>query len=77
MANEALLKVKQHVYSGDIETYLYPDCQLFDKAVYKDIRYPARDGNYVITAIHFEIGSGGYHRKIRLSYLSTLNDTTA
>lgn len=75
LANEALNKVKQRRFSGTVETYLYPDCQLFDKAVYTDIRYPDRSGNYVITAIHFDIGRVGYHRKLKWAYLSDLNIT--
>lgn len=76
MANEALEKVKQHSYSGEITTYLYPDCQLFDKAVYTDVRYPAKNGNYVIIAVHFDINENGYHRKLKFAHLSTLNEQT-
>jgi hypothetical protein len=72
LANEALLKVKQEKYNGSIDTLLYPDCQLFDKANYVDIRYPDRSANYVITGVDFEIGENGYHRKLKLSFLSEI-----
>lgn len=73
LATEALNKVKQQKYSGSIETLLYPDCNLFDKANYIDIRYPDRSANYVITGEEINIDENGYHRKLRLSYLSELN----
>lgn len=72
LAAEALNKVKMRRFAGSIETYLYPNCNVFDKAVYTDVRYPDRSGNYVITAVHFDIGRGGYHRKLKWAYLSDL-----
>lgn len=72
MAAEALTKYKQFKFSGNIESYLYPDCNLFDKAVYIDVRYPARTGNYTVVAINHEIDQKGYHRKIKLAYLSDI-----
>jgi hypothetical protein len=70
MANEALVKYKQYRYSGDVETFLYPDIQLYDKVNYTDIRYPDKNGNYVCVGLHFDAGREGYHRKIKLSFLS-------
>lgn len=70
LAVEALNKVKQEKYSGHIETLLYPDCNLFDKAVFKSVRYPGQNANFVITGMDFDIGHGGFHRKIKYSYLS-------
>lgn len=72
MATEALLKYRQYKFSGNIETYLYPDCKLFDKAIYIDARYPDRTGNYTVVAINHEIDDKGYHRKIKLAFLSDL-----
>jgi len=72
LAKEALIKYKQFKYSGNIETYLYPDCHLFDKVVYLDARYPDRNGNYTVVAINHEIDDKGYHRKIKLAYLSDI-----
>jgi hypothetical protein len=70
MANEALTKYKQYRYNGTIETFLYPDIQLYDKANYNDIRYPDKNGNYVCVGIHIDMDGNGYHRKLKLSYLS-------
>jgi len=70
MANEALAKVKQQKYSGSIDTLLYPDCNLFDEADYVDIRYPARSANYVIHGIDITLDETGFHRKLKLSFLT-------
>jgi hypothetical protein len=72
LANEALNKVKQQKYSGSIDTLLYPDCKVFQKAVYVDLRYPDRSANYVITAQEISIDESGYHRKLKFSYLSEI-----
>ena len=72
MAAEALKKVRQQRYNGSIDTLLYPDCKLFQQANYIDIRYPARSGNYVITGIDTTIDDSGYHRKLKLSFLSEI-----
>lgn len=72
LATEALNKVKQQKYNGSIETLLYPECRLFDQANYIDISYPARSANYVITGQEISIGEGGYHRKLKLSFLSEI-----
>lgn len=73
IANEALNKVKQVQYSGEIETMLYPAPTLFAKASYYDVRYPERNGNYVIVSMDTTIDSGGFRRKLKLAYLSDLN----
>eukprot|EP01037_Dinobryon_pediforme_P011474 gene11474-11570_t len=46
LAEQALIKASQHKFNGEIETLLYPDCELFWKAQYTDIRYPSRTANY-------------------------------
>jgi hypothetical protein len=76
LATEALNKIKQMRFNGTITTYLYPEPLLFAKAVYTDIRYPDRTGNYVITHIETTIDTGGYRHKLKLAYLTDLNDTT-
>lgn len=75
LATEALNKVKQQKYGGMIETLLYPDCGLYWQANYTDVRYPDRSGSYTITEMNFEIGEKGFHRKIKMAYLSGLNTT--
>lgn len=72
MAAEALNKVRQQKYSGSIDTLLYPDCKLFQEANYVDLSYPARSANYVITGIDTTIDENGYHRKLKLSFLSEI-----
>jgi hypothetical protein len=72
LATEALNKVKQQKYSGSVETLLYPNCRIFDQANYIDISYPARSANYVITAQEVNIDEGGFHRKLKLSFLSEI-----
>lgn len=70
LAAEALLKVRQRKYSGKVGTYLYPDCQLFDKVEYTDIRYPNRSGNYVITAMDITLDDSGFHREMKWAFLT-------
>jgi len=72
MADEALLKFKQHKYSGTIETLLYPAPELFWKVEYKDYRYPERSGNYVVMGMTVTLDENGYHRTIKLAFLSDL-----
>lgn len=69
ITDEALVRAKQLRYSGTVETMLYPDCQLFWKVIYIDIRYPKRSGNYTIQGIDIEISDKGYRRKLKLAYL--------
>lgn len=70
LAKEALEKVKQQKFNGSIETLLYPNCNLFDQASYIDIRYPERSANYVVTGMDITLDEGGFHRKLKLSFLS-------
>ena len=72
MALEALEKVKQMKYNGNISTYLYPFPKLFAKAIYTDKRYPDKNANYVITYIETDISSSGYQRTLKLSFLSEI-----
>lgn len=74
LATEALNKVKMEKFTGWVETYLYPDCNLFDLATFRSVRYPAQNGDYVITAMNFDIGPAGFHRKIKYSMLNLPND---
>jgi hypothetical protein len=76
LALEGWNKIKQMRFNGSITTYLYPEPKLFAKAVYTDIRYPDRTGNYVITHIETTIDTSGYRHKLKLAYLTDLNDTT-
>lgn len=70
LATEALNKVKMEKFTGWIETYLYPDCDLFDLATFTSLRYPATNGDYVITAMNFDFGAHGFHRKIKYAMLN-------
>lgn len=71
LANAALLKAQQHHYRGDLELLLYPDCDLFFEVDYTDIRYPEKNGIYVILAVYFELDEKGFHRKIKLAWLDS------
>lgn len=70
LATEALNKVKMEKFTGWIETYLYPQCDVFDLATYRSIRYPASNGDYIITAMNFDLSPAGFHRKIKYSMLN-------
>lgn len=69
LANAALLKAQQHHYRGELELLLYPDCDLFFEVNYTDVRYPEKNGTYVILAVFFELNEKGFHRKIKLAWL--------
>jgi len=71
LAQGFLYQCKQEHYSGYLTTWLYPDVQLFQRAIYNDRRYPARSGTYVITQNNVTLDSKGFHRKIKLSYLAS------
>ena len=73
MANEAIQKYHQDRYTGEVETYLYPFCDLFWKVQYFDVRYPERNGNYVITMIQQSLNEHGFHRKLKLAFLDDQN----
>jgi hypothetical protein len=75
LAGEALKKYQQFKYSGNVETLLYPDIQLFDQVAYTDRRYPDRTGNYVCVGMNHELTLKGFHRRVRMSYLSDLIST--
>lgn len=75
LANEALVKVKQRKFSGKVSGYLYPDCQLFDKVQYTDIRYPDRNGSYVITELSHDISEKGFHREMTWAFLLDVLNT--
>ena len=70
LAAECLNKAKQKAFSGSITTPLYTQPILFAKVVYKDKRFPNKNGNYVITGYTLSIGDGGYRYKVKLSNLS-------
>lgn len=69
LANNALLKYSQHKFSGEVETYLYPDCQLFDVVEYVDRRYPDKNGRYTIIKDEIYLSDKGFRRKHKLSFL--------
>lgn len=78
LAGEALNKCRQRKFSGQVSGYLYPDCHLFDKVQYTDVRYPDRNGNYVITAISHDISDRGFHREMQWAWLvDYLNEPNA
>lgn len=70
LAGEALTKYTQLKYSGNVETYLYPVCDLFWAADYTDISYPARSATYYIISHDIDLNENGYHRKLKFSFLN-------
>lgn len=70
LADAALLKSQQHHYRGELELYLYPHCDLFFQVNYTDLRYPEKNGIYVITGVYFELDEKGFHRKIKVAWFT-------
>lgn len=75
LAGEALVKYKQMKFSGYIETWLYPDVDLFWKVQYLDAHYPERNGNYTVVGMDITIDEHGFHRRLRLAYLSDIDSS--
>lgn len=75
LAAEALVKVKQRKFSGKVRGYLYPDCRLFDQVQYTDLRYPDRNGNYVVTELSHDISDKGFHREMTWAFLLDVLNT--
>lgn len=73
LAGEALIKYKQMKFNGQVETYLYPDMGLFWKVQYIDFRYPDRNGNYTVVGMDFTLDEKGFHRHLKLSFLSDID----
>lgn len=75
LAGEALIKYKQMKFSGLVETYLYPDIGLYWKVQYLDKHYPDRNGNYTVVGMDYNLTESGFHRHLRLSYLSDIDSS--
>lgn len=72
MANAALVKAMQHSYHGELEIYLYPQVDLYWRVFYTDVRYPEKNGTYVIIGQYFQLNEQGFHQKIKLAWLDDL-----
>lgn len=68
LAQQALLKHSQHKFNGDIETLLYPECDLFWVANYTDVRYPSKSGSYTIIGTEIDLSQHGFHRRHKLAF---------
>lgn len=73
LAKNALLKYGQHKFSGEVETFLYPDVDLFYSVDYTNLRYPDQNGRYVVTKSDISLTEKGFRRKLKLSFLVDLN----
>jgi len=70
LADEALGKLKQRKYSGEVGGLLYPVIGLYDKVVYNDFRYPEKNGNYVITSYSHTFNDSGILVSMRWAFLT-------
>lgn len=73
LAQNALLRYSQHKFSGQIETFLYPEADLFWTADYTDLRYPDKNGRYVIIKTEIHLSERGFRRIHKLSFLVDVN----
>jgi hypothetical protein len=69
LIDNALEQVKLGHYNGKIETLLYPVIDLFWAIDYTDVRYPARDGIYVVRSVDFIANKDGFHRESTVAFL--------
>jgi hypothetical protein len=72
LAREALKKAEQYRFKGGMQTLLYPEMDLFWKVTYYDVRYPDRSANYSITEMNFQLDERGFHRHLKLAYLTDI-----
>ena len=71
--NEALNQCYQKRYTGEVTTLLYPIINLFDRVTYNDKRYNERNGDYCVTAQQVTLDDKGFHRRLKLSFLTNYN----
>lgn len=69
LAGEALNKVRQKKFSGQMGGYLYPMVGLFDRIDYTDFTYPQMNGSYVVTDIEHTLNDEGVLVNMRWAYL--------
>lgn len=69
LAGEALNKLRQKKFSGNMGGYLYPVVKLFDRIDYSDYRYPEMNGSYVVTEIEHVLDDEGILVNMRWAYL--------
>jgi len=70
LADEALTKLRQRKYSGNVGALLYPVVGLYDKITYTDFRYPEKNGNYVVTSIAHTFDDNGILVSMRWAFLT-------
>lgn len=68
-ANDALTKLKQEVFSGEVTTPLYPYFDLFWTVRYKDVRFEDRNGEYTVISIKYNLGENGFKRTALCAFL--------
>jgi hypothetical protein len=73
LANAALQKALTHKFNGEVETLLYPYCDLYWNVNYYDLAYPERSDIYVVIGVYNEISTSGFHRRLKLGYLTSIN----
>lgn len=72
LGNEALNRVKQQHFNGQMRVLLYPTVQLYDRITYRDLFYPNKNGDYVCVNQSTVIDLQGFNQDLHLAYLSNV-----
>jgi hypothetical protein len=70
LKDNALEQVKLGHYTGEVETLLYPEIDLFYSVNYESVRYPDQNGIYSVRGCNYLLNHDGFHQKLTLAYLS-------
>lgn len=73
LAQNALLKYSQHKFAGEVETFLYPQADLFWTCDFSSARYPDKNGRYSIIKTSIKLTEKGFRRVHKLSFLVDVN----
>jgi hypothetical protein len=72
LLDNALNEKRLGHYTGELNTLLYPNYDLFWKINFTDVRYTERSAKYIVREKELTISESGYHNKCKIAYLGEL-----
>jgi hypothetical protein len=63
-ANQELEKLKYDGYRGSFKTFGQPAVMHGDTVTLRDVKYPEREGTYIVKSVNREFGQKGYSQTI-------------
>lgn len=70
IVDNSLTEMQLGNYQGTITTPLYPNANLLDKIKLTNVRYPDQNGTYIVRSIDIELNEKGFHRKLKVAYIT-------